>query len=281
MTTIAIQVLTYNHAHYIRQCLDGIVMQRTEFPFVAVVHDDASTDGTADIVREYAERYPCIIKAIFQTENQYSRGISPAKLAAEAVDELNPKYKCFCDGDDYWTDPEALQLQCSYLEAHPGCAVAYTRNSFLMPSGEIRHKDESYQLGQDTLEALLVRNQVPFLTAMIRMDVYREYFREVRPYEKKWVINDWAIWLYAVSRYQISFIDRETAVTRFVEDSITRPRSLRKRLGYLKCCREIALHFAHSNGRQDLAGAIRKRVRKNMIQEYKDTAAGMIKWNRD
>ena len=278
---IAIQVLTYNHAQYIRQCLDGIVAQRTEFPFVAVVHDDASTDGTADIVRDYAERYPDIIKPIFQTENQYSRGISPAKIAAEAVDKLNPKYKCFCDGDDYWTEPETLQLQCTYLEAHPDCAAVYTRNSFLMPSGEIKVKDESYQLGNDTLESLLMRNHVHFITAMIRMDVYRDYFQEVRPYDKKWLINDWAIWLYTVSRHQIKFIDHETAISRFVMDSITRPKSLKKRIKYLKCCEEIALYFARFNKRKDLERPIKKRIRRFIRQEYKDTIAQIFKWNRN
>ena len=64
----------YNHAPYLRQCLDGLVMQQTTFPFEAIVHDDASTDGSADIIREYAEKYPDIIKPIYETENQYSKG---------------------------------------------------------------------------------------------------------------------------------------------------------------------------------------------------------------
>lgn len=70
---VAISCMSYNHEPYIRQCLDGFVIQNTNFPFVAIVHDDASTDGTAAIIKEYAEKYPDIIKPIYETENQYSK----------------------------------------------------------------------------------------------------------------------------------------------------------------------------------------------------------------
>ena len=74
---VTIRCITYNHEPYIRQCLEGFVMQKTTFPFEAVVHDDASTDGTATIIREYAEKYPDIIKPIYETENLYHCGADP------------------------------------------------------------------------------------------------------------------------------------------------------------------------------------------------------------
>lgn len=70
---VSIRCNTYNHERYIRQCLEGFVIQKTNFRFEAIVHDDASTDGTAAIIREYAEKYPDIIKPIYETENQYSK----------------------------------------------------------------------------------------------------------------------------------------------------------------------------------------------------------------
>jgi glycosyltransferase involved in cell wall biosynthesis len=71
---VSVSVITYNHEKYIRQCLDGILMQNVNFPYEVLVHDDASPDGTADIIREYEAKYPDIIKPIYQTENQYSQG---------------------------------------------------------------------------------------------------------------------------------------------------------------------------------------------------------------
>lgn len=115
--TITIRCLAYNHRPYIRQCLEGIIMQRTNFRYEAIVHDDASTDGTADIIREYAEKYPDIIKPIFETENQYSK--HDGSLQRIMNENTHGKYVAFCEGDDYWTDPLKLQKQVDFLETHP------------------------------------------------------------------------------------------------------------------------------------------------------------------
>ena len=113
---VSICVLTYNHKNYIRQCLDGIFMQRVNFPYEVLVHDDASTDGTADIVREYEKQYPGILKPIYQTKNQYSQKIQVGK---NNNDRACGKYIASCEGDDYWTDPNKLQMQVDFLEQHP------------------------------------------------------------------------------------------------------------------------------------------------------------------
>lgn len=122
---VSIRCAAYNHEHYIRQCLDGFVMQKTIFRFEAIVHDDASTDGTVAIIREYAEKYPDIIKPIFETENQYSkRDGSLRRIIDEAC---TGKYFAICEGDDYWTDPLKLQKQIDFLEAHPDCMMTFHR----------------------------------------------------------------------------------------------------------------------------------------------------------
>ena len=124
---VAIKCLTYNHEPYIRDALEGFVMQKTNFRFVAIVHDDASTDGTANVIREYAEKYPDIIKPIFETENQYSKkNSSLTKIMAKALEATGAKYIALCEGDDYWTDPHKLQKQVDFLEAHPEYGMCYT-----------------------------------------------------------------------------------------------------------------------------------------------------------
>ncbi len=114
---VSINCNTYNHEPYIRQCLDGFVMQKTNFKYEVLVHDDASTDGTADIIREYEEKYPDIIKPIYQVENQYSKGVKISY--AYQYPRAKGKYIAFCEGDDYWTDPLKLQKQYEAMEAHP------------------------------------------------------------------------------------------------------------------------------------------------------------------
>ena len=121
---VTIRCLTYNHAPYIRQCLDGFVMQKTNFRFEAIVHDDASTDGTAAIVKEYGDKYPEIIKPILETENQYSK--HDGSLGRIVNAHMHGKYIAMCEGDDYWIDPLKLQKQVDFLESHPDYGMCYT-----------------------------------------------------------------------------------------------------------------------------------------------------------
>lgn len=120
---VSIRCLAYNQEAYIRQCLDGFVMQQTNFRFEAIVHDDASTDHTADIIREYAKKYPDIIKPIYETENQYSK--QDGSLRRIMNDACKGKYIAMCEGDDYWTDPLKLQKQVDFLEEHPDFSLCF------------------------------------------------------------------------------------------------------------------------------------------------------------
>ena len=116
---VTIQCWVYNHERYLRQCLDGFMMQQTDFPFEVIVHDDASTDGSAAIIREYAEKYPGIFKPIIETENQFCKHDGSIRRIIEAEMHPDSKYVAFCEGDDYWTNPGKLQLQIDFLERHP------------------------------------------------------------------------------------------------------------------------------------------------------------------
>ena len=120
---VSISCLTYNQEPYIRQCLEGFVMQKTNFRFEAIVHDDASTDGTAAIIREYAEKYPDIIKPIYETENQYSKHDGSLQRIMKA--NLQGKYVAICEGDDYWIDPYKLQRQVDFMESHPDYTMCF------------------------------------------------------------------------------------------------------------------------------------------------------------
>ena len=133
---VSIECLVYNHAPFLRQCLDGFVMQKTDFPFEAIVHDDASTDNSAEIIREYAEKYPDIIKPIYETENQYSKDDGTLERIVNGAIHSNAKYVALCEGDDYWTNPLKLQKQVDYMEAHPECSLTYhaCKNKFESPN---------------------------------------------------------------------------------------------------------------------------------------------------
>ena len=118
-TTCKVSVLcaTFNHEEYLRQTLDGFLSQKTDFPYEVLVNDDASTDGTAAILREYAEKYPEVIRPFYQEENLYSRRINLYDVVFFPA--ARGEYIAVCEGDDYWNDPEKLQLQVDWLDTHP------------------------------------------------------------------------------------------------------------------------------------------------------------------
>lgn len=136
---VSICCATYNHSQYIRQCLDGFVMQKTTFPVEVLIHDDASTDGTQDIIREYECKYPDLIKPIYQTENQYSKGVKVSLVYNYS--RVKGKYIALCEGDDYWTDPYKLQKQVDFLESHPDFVMCSHRYD--------RYHEEEHRLEKD------------------------------------------------------------------------------------------------------------------------------------
>ena len=113
---VSIRCVTYNHEQYIADALDGFLIQKTSFPFEVIVHDDASTDKTADIIREYERKFPDIVKPIYETENQYSKHDGSLRNIMNKA--CKGKYYALCEGDDYWTDPNKLQMQVDWLEEH-------------------------------------------------------------------------------------------------------------------------------------------------------------------
>ncbi len=107
----------YNHEQYLRQCLDGLIMQIVNFSYEILIHDDCSTDHSVEIIKEYVEKYPHLFKPIYQKENQYSKGISIWQTIQ--FPRAKGKYVAICEGDDFWTDPHKLQKQVDFLESHP------------------------------------------------------------------------------------------------------------------------------------------------------------------
>ena len=149
----------YNHEPYLRDCLEGLVMQKTDFLFEILIHDDASTDKSAEIIREYMNKYPSLFKHIFQKENQYSKGVG---IWCEIqFPRARGRYIAICEGDDYWTDPLKLQKQVDFMEAHPDFSVCFHPVMVLnQPTGEI---------APDTLK------DVPSITTIYELAEYSNY----------------------------------------------------------------------------------------------------------
>lgn len=138
---VSICCITYNHAPFIRKALDGFLMQQAPSSVPQgskmsdwceiLIHDDCSTDGTTEIVKEYAAKYPDLIFPFYEEENQYSK-LGAAKIDIYNYNRARGKYIAYCEGDDYWTDPDKLQKQVDFMDAHPDYSVCWHR---------VKHRD--------------------------------------------------------------------------------------------------------------------------------------------
>lgn len=120
---VSICMLTYNHAPWLRNTLTGILNQETDFGFEILIHDDASTDGTQEIIREFQARYPRIVKPIFQEDNKWSRGINPS--IAYNYPRAKAEFVAWCEGDDMWIDKQKLSIQVQALQTNPSVNLAF------------------------------------------------------------------------------------------------------------------------------------------------------------
>lgn len=154
---LTVHCITYNHEKFIAQALDGFVSQKTDFPFQVIVSDDHSTDSTSDIIREYALRFPEIIKPVLLEKN-----VGIWENFVQTSDRIHTQYVAMCEGDDYWIDERKLQKQVDFLDSHPECSICFhpvrmeyddSRPSSVFP--EVAHR---FSLGPSTLDDLLGEN---------------------------------------------------------------------------------------------------------------------------
>ena len=180
---VSVICITYNQVNYIEKTLSNIVSQKTNFRFEVIVHDDASTDGTADVVRLFAEQYPNLITSILQEENQHSKNV---KITSSLLPRARGKYFAFCEGDDYWCDDYKLQKQYDAMEANPDCSMCVhkTQNvnedGSLYPSvqGEYKTLNEGILDSETICKLFLKKPTTIFHTSsfFIRLSMFRDVF---------------------------------------------------------------------------------------------------------
>ncbi len=159
---VTIACITYNHEDYIRQALDSFLSQDVDFSFEIIVHDDASTDNTPTILKEYKDKYPEIIRLILRKENLYSMGVNKIFYHGIFKSEARGKYIATCEGDDYWINDQKLRIQVGFLESHP---------NFNFSIGKVKVLDD--HTGQITD---MIEHFDPQKKTVLRVKDYLKYF---------------------------------------------------------------------------------------------------------
>lgn len=213
--------MTYNHENYIRDCIEGVLMQKTTFPVRVCIHDDASTDKTAEIVREYQEKYPNLIWAYYQTENTF-RHLKRKEMRSEFMSWAQEgKYQAVCEGDDYWIDSLKLQKQVEFLEENIdytlveclvvnvdefGEKIGYSKGGTrtrMFPNGilekfRIRHKD-------------IIKHGDGFTSKVLQLNGKRHCINEVMA---AWRKHDGGVWSTLLNDENLHILENNRGLTK-------------------------------------------------------------------
>mgnify|MGYP000987261880 FL=1 len=192
-------------------------MQKTDFNFEVLIHDDASTDGTEEIIRDYASRYPEIIRPVYEIENQYVNGV----IGSEVFNfpRSRGKYIAMCEGDDYWTDPDKLQSQVDFLEKNEHCAACFTNAEI---KNEFNNSGRRYLNGLNegyiAAETSILRGGALYPTASIVFRRYPDFFgvfKEIRELN-----SDNLLIMLLAMRGDVYYINKITCTYRVWEGGI-------------------------------------------------------------
>jgi len=204
---VSICCLAYNHEPYIRQCIEGFLMQKTTFPIEILIHDDASTDKTAEIIHEYEVQYPDIIKPIYQKKNQYSKGIGVTRTYQ--LPRAKGKYIAMCEGDDYWTDPLKLQKQVDFLENNPSFPLVYHNVYFKNEIDNSLKISDWPQKPELNIADLAANNYIYTASVVFRKDKLSSV-----NIPKNSPFGDYFLWLNIAKHGKIKYMDDPMSVYR-------------------------------------------------------------------
>lgn len=212
---VSVICVTYNQEPYLRKALDSMLAQKTTFSYEIIVHDDVSTDHTADILKEYEAAHPEKVRIIFERENQYSKGVD---FFADIVRKVaGGKYIAVCEGDDFWLDEFKLQFQRDALEAHPECDMCACWGSTVTEDGEREVSQIRLMAGDRVLtpEEVIMGGGQYLVSAGLFFR--KEMYDNMLPFEKV-IPLDYAMQIKGSLRGGIYYVDRKMAVYRKYAD---------------------------------------------------------------
>jgi glycosyltransferase involved in cell wall biosynthesis len=243
---ISVNMITYNHAPYIAQAIEGVLQQKTNFPFELVIGEDCSTDGTREIVFDYQKKHLDIIRVIISEQN-----VGATRNLYRTEKACRGKYVAYCEGDDYWHRPDKLQKQVDYLENHPECGlVCSDYDRFIVKTGKrtrsVNRKNKRNPSSNSDFCRMIAGNTgIQTCTVMVRRDIiFRVIDSDPFLYrESRFPAGDLPRWAEISRLARIGYIDESLATYNVLPESATRSRDANKILRVRLLMKEQMLYF--------------------------------------
>ncbi|WP_368193336.1 glycosyltransferase family 2 protein [Aeromonas sp. s8] len=222
---ISILCPCFNQENYIRDAIESFLAQECEYRFELIVHDDASTDSTPEILKIYQAKFPTIIKLVLQEENQYSQGKQISAIAASHAQGI---YLALCEGDDFWIHSYKIQKQVTYLLADSSLSLVHTGSFDLIENtGEITTSFVPSPI--NTTKSLFNRNRIRTLTTMFPKKHFDDFYLQNGEEASKWLLGDWPLWIYFSTVGKIAHIPDITSVYRILPNSASNFTNIKKK----------------------------------------------------
>jgi len=248
---VSCRVSTYMHEPYIKQCLDGVLMQKTDFPFEIVLGEDESSDGTREICIEYAKKHPNKIRLfLHKRENNILRDGNPSATFQSTYSSFHcrGKYQAICEGDDYWTDPYKLQKQVDFLEANPEYGLVHGDCDFYYQDKKILEYKANRNLSnlKENLDSSKLFNglidgdyKIRTATALFKKELLSKRVLG----EVQFLTGDTPMWLDFSQIIKFKYIDETFAVYRIAKNSASRPLDKTRHYRFKLSMAEMRLYY--------------------------------------
>jgi glycosyltransferase involved in cell wall biosynthesis len=247
---ISVKMITYNHLPYISQAIEAVLKQEIKFPFELVIGEDCSTDGTRELVLNYENKYPNIIRVIKSDTN-----VGMKKNSLRTLMACRGKYISYCEGDDYWHNPLKLQKQAEYLEAHPECGLIYSSYDVYHVKSKRYISDfvnyRKWKMPEEwTLAEYIISSGgrsvgVHTCTVMARRDLCVQIV-EADPYlhqSEHFLMGDTQLWAEMINIAKTHYINESLATHNITEESATRSKDVIKPLRFGVSNAEMVLYL--------------------------------------
>lgn len=242
---VSIHMITYNHAPYVAQAIDGVLQQKTEFPIELIIGEDCSTDGTRQMVADYRRKYHDIVRVITSEANVGAR-----KNFNRTVKACHGEFVAFCEGDDFWHNPRKLQLQVEYLESHPDCALVFADcniyNEGLKELRESIHYSRGCrEIRRLNVEEVLFGSMGRTCTAVVRRKLLDRVV-EGDPYlhgSGYFLMGDTQLWTEIAAIAEVAYLPVTVATYRVRNNSASHSEDPIKQLRFSKSVEEMKLYL--------------------------------------
>jgi glycosyltransferase involved in cell wall biosynthesis len=239
---VSILCITYNHEDYIAEAIKGFLLQKTDFTVELIIHDDASTDRTPEIIKFYEDRHPELIRAIYQAENQYSK--KDGSLQKIIFRAPTGEFTAICEGDDYWTDPNKLQLQVDFLRKNKEYGlVHHEADYYFQEEGKFinnHHKTDNIHVSDGYVYTeLLGNNNIYTPTVVLRTALFEKFLK----IEKSFQMDDYVMWLEFSQHFKFHYIEKSMAVYRILKNSASRTTQYEKSVAFVNSYCDVKLFF--------------------------------------